>query len=147
LQTEEKKQDGDEENDWPEVAVAPLSPPSSSAPHENNKDKEDRYVGYLLGQNPGDHDMYAPMLEGPAMSNDLLRVLTRAMRRNVSLTEVNLSDNDMSSEGAMRVGDVLRSNATIQYLNLSHNKIGATGMAGMAFGWCLVRHHKFSSNL
>ena len=56
-----------------------------------------QYMGYAH-EAAGD-DAYASMLEGPTMSLDLLRLLTRAMRHNLSLTELNLSDNDLSSEG------------------------------------------------
>jgi Ran GTPase-activating protein (RanGAP) involved in mRNA processing and transport len=57
--------------------------------------------------------------------------LANALTENVTLTELNLSENSIAAAGAASLGEALAANSTLTKLNLSENSIGAAGAASL----------------
>jgi len=56
------------------------------------------------------------------------------MKVNTALTTVNLSYNGLSDDGAAALGRYVRVNSTIRHLNVTNNRISATGARVFANG-------------
>ncbi|EGC31125.1 hypothetical protein DICPUDRAFT_99316 [Dictyostelium purpureum] len=61
-----------------------------------------------------------------------LTPLLEALVNNKSLKELDISDNGLGDTMASIIGEMLRSNATIMYLNLDNNQFGLSGWASIA---------------
>jgi Leucine-rich repeat (LRR) protein len=60
------------------------------------------------------------------------RILSEALTKNTTITQLNLANNDISDAGAVAIAEALKYNKTITWLDMSNNDIGNIGAQAMA---------------
>jgi Ran GTPase-activating protein (RanGAP) involved in mRNA processing and transport len=60
--------------------------------------------------------------------------IAKALRKNTTLTELDLNNNQISDESVLHLGHALKDNSNLTYLNLNYNNIGPDSLEAFAFG-------------
>ena len=76
----------------------------------------------------------SPSLCHVSQTDDDVWCISQALRANKSIRGLDLSDNDLTSQGANSVGAALAENEALGQLTLAGNAIGDTGVVGIARG-------------
>jgi hypothetical protein len=78
------------------------------------------------------HELQLVDLAGAWVDNDDVQTLANALKENMTVTVVNLCDNEIGAEGASALADALKENTTVTEIHLSYNQIGAEGASALA---------------
>jgi len=102
-----------------------------------------RNMGVLTGNDPSCEVLdFSDGQDGPGgrrFDDNAVRIFCTTLLTHTHVHTINLSNNDITDEGAEFVADVLRINPHIRYINLSNNRIGPVG--GEALRHALKSNH------
>ena len=63
----------------------------------------------------------------PGNGNSNARALMHILKKNNSIVDLNLSNTGLDDDSIKEISDGIKSNSTLQYLNLSRNHFGEVG--------------------
>ena len=102
--------------------------------YSNSKEEEFRHVNEITDQKYVKQllqcclDAQSVNVTGAIMTNDQMLIFCDCLMNNSTLTELNLSSNEITDEGAKRLAEAIQVNTTLQSLDISHNTISDNGI-------------------